>query len=107
MAAYPEFAIEAYSKAPLKPLKTRLFMRTMLMSSPSPPPMLTPLPKNPPFFNGNKRAAFLAAATFLLINGHHPTVSEADATLKMLALAAGEMTAEQFADWLRAFTAPI
>ncbi|MEL6956432.1 MAG: type II toxin-antitoxin system death-on-curing family toxin, partial [Pseudomonadota bacterium] len=63
--------------------------------------------KNHPFFDGNKRAAFLAATTFLLINGYQPTASEADATLKMLALAASEMTAEQFADWLREFTSPV
>ncbi len=63
--------------------------------------------KNHPFFDGNKRAAFLAANTFLLINGYQPTASEADATLKMLALAASEITADQFADWLREFTAPV
>ena len=57
--------------------------------------------KNHPFFDGNKRAAFLACATFLAINGHELTAPETDATLRMLALAASEMTEPAFADWLR------
>lgn len=57
--------------------------------------------KNHPFFDGNKRAAFLACATFLAVNGQALVESEADATLKVLALAASEMTEAAFADWLR------
>ena len=63
--------------------------------------------RNHPFLDGNKRTGFLAAATFLAINGHDLVASEADATLKTLALAAGEIDAATYADWLRAETKPL
>jgi len=63
--------------------------------------------KNHPFADGNKRAAFLACATFLAINGHMLVASEADATLKMLALAASEIDEAVFAAWLRESTEPL
>ena len=56
---------------------------------------------NHPFIDGNKRTAFLAAATFLAINGYDLIASEADATLKTLALARGDIDADGYADWLR------
>ena len=58
--------------------------------------------KNHPFIDGNKRAAFMACGLFLLMNGYELTASPADATLKMLALAGGDMTEDAYADWLRA-----
>ena len=57
--------------------------------------------RNHPFIDGNKRTGFLAAATFLLINGQLLVASEAEATLKVLALAASEIDQAAFADWLR------
>ena len=65
------------------------------------------LAKNHPFFDGNKRTAFLAAATFLAVNGVRLTASEADATLQMLALAASEIDEAAYAAWLRAHSEPI
>ena len=59
------------------------------------------LAKNHAFVDGNKRAAFLATGMFLYLNGYRLTVSQADATLTMYALAAGEMNEASFADWLR------
>jgi len=59
------------------------------------------LAKNHPFVDGNKRAAFLATGLFLHLNGHRLQVSQADATLTMLAVAAGEMDEATFAGWLR------
>lgn len=59
------------------------------------------LAKNHPFVDGNKRAAFLATGLFLHLNGYRLRVSQADATLTMLAIAAGEMDEASFADWLR------
>ena len=56
---------------------------------------------NHPFIDGNKRAAFAAAGTFLRINGFRLRVAQAEATEKMLALAAGMMDDVAFADWLR------
>lgn len=60
------------------------------------------LAKNHAFIDGNKRAAFLAVGLFLYLNGYRLQTSQADATLTVLALAAGEITEEQFAAWIRA-----
>ena len=59
------------------------------------------LAKNHPFVDGNKRAAFLACGLFLHLNGYRLGASQAEATLTMLALAAGELEESAFADWLR------
>ena len=59
------------------------------------------LAKNHPFVDGNKRAAFLAAGLFLAINGLHLRVSQAEATVAMFTLAAGELDEAGFAAWLR------
>jgi death-on-curing protein len=63
------------------------------------------LAKNP-FVDGNKRAAFLAAGLFLALNGYRLGAAQADATLTMLALAAGETDEAEFARWIRANSAP-
>ena len=58
------------------------------------------LAKNhPPFVDGNKRAAFLAVGMFLSLNGYRLTASQSDATLTMLAVAAGQMDEATFARW--------
>lgn len=57
--------------------------------------------KNHPFVDGNKRVAFLACYAFLKINGTRLIASQVDATLKMLALAAGELTQDELTAWLR------
>jgi death-on-curing protein len=62
------------------------------------------LVRNRAFVDGNKRAAFLATGLFLGLNGHRLVVSQAEATLTMLALAAGDLTEAEFADWLRQHT---
>ena len=59
------------------------------------------LAKNHAFVDGNKRAAFLAAGLFLHLNGYRLSASQADATLTMLAVAAGEVDEATFAAWLR------
>jgi death on curing protein len=58
------------------------------------------LAKNHPFIDGNKRAAFLAVGLFLHLNGWRLTASQADATMTMLAVAAGQMDEPAFARWL-------
>lgn len=60
--------------------------------------------KNHPFVDGNKRAAFLATGLFLYRNGYRLTASQADATLTMLGVAAGEIDEDAFAAWLRQHT---
>jgi death on curing protein len=59
------------------------------------------LAKNHPFVDGNKRAAFLAVGLFLALNGYRLDAAQADATLAMFAVAAGEMDEPTFAEWIR------
>lgn len=62
--------------------------------------------KNHPFIDGNKRAALLATGLFLYLNGWRLTAPQADTTLAMLSLAAGELSEDDFAAWLRRHSAP-
>jgi death-on-curing protein len=57
--------------------------------------------KNHPFVDGNKRAALLAAGFFLYLNGFRLQATQADTTLTMLGVAAGDVSEEAFAAWLR------
>ena len=61
----------------------------------------TGLAKNHPFVDGNKRAAFLAVGMFLYLNGYRLHATQADATLTVLGLAAGDISEATFAEWLR------
>ena len=56
--------------------------------------------KNHPFVDGNKRAAFLAVGMFLAVNGYRLHATQVDATLTVLAVAAGEMDEATFAQWI-------
>lgn len=58
--------------------------------------------KNHPFVDGNKRTGFIVAVVFLELNGYAFHASEVDATLKTLALAAGELSEAGYSDWLKA-----
>lgn len=62
--------------------------------------------KNHPFVDGNKRAAFLAVGLFLFLNGQRLAVTQADATVMVLALAAGEIDEAAFANWIRSNSKP-
>ena len=64
------------------------------------------LSRNHPFLDGNKRAAFLAVGLFLARNGFRLRATQADATLTMLGLAAGDMSETAYAEWLRAHLVP-
>jgi death on curing protein len=57
--------------------------------------------KNHPFVDGNKRVAFECAYAFLRFHGWHIIATEADVVRVMLALAAGELSEDQMAGWLR------
>jgi len=57
--------------------------------------------KNHPFIDGNKRAGFITAVTFLELNGYRFQATEAEAAVQTLALAAGEMSEKEFAAWLK------
>jgi death-on-curing protein len=58
--------------------------------------------KNHPFIDGNKRTGFIVAVAFLQFNGWRLEASEVDATLRTLALAAGELSESAYAEWLKA-----
>lgn len=64
------------------------------------------LAKNHTVVDGDKRAALLAVGLFLALNGHRLNASQADATLTVLSLAAGEIDEAAFARWIRANSAP-
>jgi death-on-curing protein len=57
--------------------------------------------KNHPFNDGNKRAAFISAYVFLGLNGVELSLTETQAVEVMLALAAGKLDQNGFADCLR------
>jgi death-on-curing protein len=57
--------------------------------------------KNHPFVDGNKRTSLLAIYTFLGINGVDFIVPEADAAAMIFALAAGEVSEESLARWIK------
>lgn len=58
-----------------------------------------------PFHDGNKRIAFVTMAVFLELNGLELVTDEAEVVTVMLALAAGEMSEERLAAWVRTRTA--
>jgi len=60
--------------------------------------------KNHPFLDGNKRAAFHSVGLFLSINGYELVADQLDAIQTMLSLAAGELSEEEFAVWIRSHT---
>lgn len=60
--------------------------------------------KNHAYVDGNKRAAFLCVGLFLALNGWRLRATQAEATLTMLAVAAGRMAEAEFAAWLRGHT---
>ena len=64
------------------------------------------LAKNHAFVDGNKRAAFLAVGLFLGLNGYRLTATQPDATVTVLALAAGDLGEAEFAAWVRANSQP-
>ena len=59
------------------------------------------LARNHPFVDGNKRTAFVAVELFLRLNGWALRADDAQCVLTMLALAAGELTEDAYAHWLR------
>lgn len=58
--------------------------------------------KNHPFLDGNKRTGFMMGAGFLERNGFEFQASEAEAVVRTLALAAGELTEAGYAEWMAA-----
>ena len=57
--------------------------------------------RNHPFVDGNKRTGFLAAYTFLDLNGWELMALEVEAVAAVLALAESKMDEAGFADWIQ------
>jgi death on curing protein len=57
--------------------------------------------RNHPFVDGNKRTSLLALYTFLGVNGFDFIVPEAEAATIILSLAAGEVSEDSLARWIR------
>ena len=57
--------------------------------------------RNHPFVDGNKRTAAVVSETFLALNGYTLEASDAELVVAFLALAAGELSEEELADWFR------
>ncbi len=64
------------------------------------------LARNHPFVDGNKRTAFVVAATFLLRNDLGVEATEAEVVLAFVGLAAGRLSEEALASWFRQRMAP-
>ena len=63
------------------------------------------LVKNHPYRDGNKRIGFLAMVTFLGVNGHDCSATDAEVVAEILALADGRVSEEALADWIRQHSA--
>jgi death-on-curing protein len=59
------------------------------------------LAKNHPFVDGNKRIAFISMVAFLRKNGVDFRPDQAQSTAIILAVAAGEVSEESLARWIR------
>lgn len=57
--------------------------------------------RNHPFVDGNKRTAAVVSVSFLFLNGCSFTATPAEVVVAFLALAAGELTEDEMADWFR------
>lgn len=57
--------------------------------------------RNHPFVDGNKRTAAVVSETFLVLNGFMLEASDAEMVVSFLALASGELSEDELADWFR------
>ncbi|APE27983.1 type II toxin-antitoxin system death-on-curing family toxin [Aurantiacibacter gangjinensis] len=57
--------------------------------------------RNHPFVDGNKRTAAVVSETFLALNGFSLGASDAELVVAFVALAAGELSEDELADWFR------
>jgi len=91
-------------------LQSALARPQNLLAYGDPPPDLASLAaaytygiaRNHHFIDGNKRMALIVARLFLLLNGTDLVATQDEKYLTFLALAAGELTEEEVANWVRA-----
>ena len=63
--------------------------------------------RNHPFFDGNKRTAFVIAELFGVLNGFTLAATDEDCIRTFLSLASGELSEAELAAWYRARLRPI
>jgi death-on-curing protein len=63
--------------------------------------------RNHPFIDGNKRTGFVLGILFLELNGWSFAATQEEAAQAMIALAAGDMSEDGYAAFLRANVAPV
>ncbi len=63
------------------------------------------LVRNHPYRDGNKRIGFLAMVTFLGLNGHDFSATDAEIVTQIVALADGTVSEGVLADWIREHSA--
>jgi death on curing protein len=57
--------------------------------------------RNHPFVDGNKRTAAVVSETFLMLNGYALAATDAELVVAFVALAGGELSEFEMADWFR------
>ncbi len=57
--------------------------------------------RNHPFVDGNKRTAAVVSETFLVLNGYILNATDAELVVAFLALASGDLSEDELADWFR------
>jgi death on curing protein len=62
--------------------------------------------RNHRFVDDNKRMAVVVSEAILVLNGDALDATEAELVVAFLALAAGELSEEELADWFRLHLAP-
>jgi death-on-curing protein len=65
------------------------------------------LVRNHPYRDGNKRIAFLAVAIFLELNGYEIDAPEGEVVTVFVNLAAGRMSENALAKWIRGHIVPV
>lgn len=63
--------------------------------------------KNHAFIDGNKRTAYIVTRLFLVANGWDIDATQQEKYTTTMALAAGDLTEEQFAAWLKKVAVPL
>jgi death-on-curing protein len=63
--------------------------------------------RNHPFVDGNKRTALVVCETFLVDNGYSLEATDAELVVLFEALAAGELSEDELAGWLRDRTSSV
>lgn len=63
--------------------------------------------RNHPFVDGNKRTAAVVSETFLVLNGWRLTATDAEIVVAFVALAAGELSEAELAQWFRDHAEPL